>query len=113
MADAQQCEVAIAALANRLAGPGDQRAHGLDRTVSARVTDLGLTFHGHLHDGVLDAITSSDGPDDAGAAIRLVLTSDDLVALAAGDLSLGSAWLSGRVKVHASFADLLRLRSMI
>lgn len=113
MADAQECEVAIAALASRLAGPGDQRAHGLDRSVSAHVTDLSRTFRGHLHDGVLDDITSSDGADDAGAEIRLVLTSDDLVALAAGGLSLGSAWLSGRVKVHASFADLLRLRSII
>ena len=113
MANAQECEVAIAALANRLAGPGDRRADGLDRSVSAQVTDLGYTFRGHLHDGVLDDITSSVSADEAAAAIRLVLTSDDLVALAAGDLSLGSAWLSGRVKVHASFADLLRLRSMI
>jgi hypothetical protein len=113
VANAQECESAIAALASRLAGPGDRRAHGLDRSVSAQVTDLARTFRGHLHDGVLDDITSSEGTDDTGAAIRLVLTSDDLVALAAGDLSLGSAWLSGRIKVHASFADLLRLRSMI
>jgi hypothetical protein len=113
VANAHECEVAIAALAKRLAGPGDRRAEGLDRSVSAEVTDLGRTFRGHLHDGVLDDITSDAGTGEIAAAIRLVLSSDDLVALAAGDLSLGSAWLSGRVKVHASFADLLRLRSMI
>jgi hypothetical protein len=113
VANAQECEVAITALAGRLAGPGDQRAAGLDRTVSVQVTDLDHTFRGHLHDGLLDDITSTPGTDGAGAAIRLVLTSDDLVALAAGELSLGSAWLSGRVKVHASFVDLLRLRAMI
>src|SRR5450631_4691907 len=113
MASPDECKAAIAQLAARLAGPGDRRADGLDRSVSAQVTDLGYTFRGHLHDGVLDDITSSASADESPAAIRLVLTSDDLVALAAGDLSLGSAWLSGRVKVHASFADLLRLRSMI
>ena len=36
-----------------------------------------------------------------------------LVSLANGGLSLGSAWLSGRVKVLASLPDLLRLRTMI
>ena len=110
MANAQECEVAIAALANRLAGPGDRRADGLDRSVSAQVTDLGRTFRGHLHDGVLDDITTDEGPP---AQIRLVLDSDDLVSLANGELSLGSAWLSGRVKVLASLPDLLRLRTMI
>lgn len=110
MASPEECKAAIAQLAARLAGPGDQRANGLDRCVSAEVTDLGITFRGHLHDGVLDDITTDQG---AVGQIRLILTSDDLVSLATGELSLGSSWLSGRIKLHASLPDLLRLRSMI
>jgi hypothetical protein len=110
VASAEECKAAIAQLAARLAGPGDRRAEGLDRAVSAEVTDLDVVFRGHLHDGVLDDITTADGPS---ADIRLVLTSDDLVLLAAGELALGSAWLSGRVKLKASLADMLRLRTMI
>jgi hypothetical protein len=110
MADLDQCRTAIAALASRLGGPGENRADGLDRTVSARILDLGVMFRGHLHDGVLDDIvTDEQGP---AAAIRLELSSADLLLLAAGDLSIGSAWLSGRVKIHASLSDLLRLRSL-
>ena len=110
MANPDECKVAIGQLAARLAGPGDRRADGLDRSVSAEVTDLNVVFRGHLHDGVLDDITTDEGPP---AQIRLVLDSDDLVSLANGELSLGSAWLSGRVKLQASLPDLLRLRTMI
>ncbi len=109
MADLDKCRSAIVALAARLGAPDDHRADGLDRTVSAHVTDLGVTFHGHLHDGVLDDIVT-DSPTSA--KIRLDLSSDDLLLLADGQLSLGSAWLSGRVKIHASLSDLLRLRSL-
>lgn len=110
MASPDECKAAIAQLAARLAGPGDRRADGLDRSVSAEVTDLGVVFRGHLHDGVLDEITTDEGPP---AQIRLILSSDDLVLLAGGELSLGSAWLSGRVKLQASLTDMLRLRTMI
>ncbi|HEY5201894.1 MAG TPA: hypothetical protein VIJ31_13410 [Acidothermaceae bacterium] len=110
MASPEECKAAIAQLAARLAGPGDRRANGLDRSVSAEVTDLGVVFRGHLHDGVLDEITTYEGPP---AQIRLILSSDDLVLLAVGELSLGSAWLSGRVKLQASLTDMLRLRTMI
>jgi hypothetical protein len=115
MADLDECRTAIAALAARLGTPGENRADGLDRSVSARVTDLGVTFRGHLHDGVLDDIvtdTSGEEPGVAPAKIRLELSSADLLLLSAGELSLGTAWISGRVKIHATLADLLRLRSL-
>jgi hypothetical protein len=113
VADADECSIAIAKLAERLRGPDGQRAQGFDRTVSAHITDLGLLFHARLHDGVLDDITAVDAGEGPQAQVRLVMSSDDLLALAAGELSLGSAWLAGRVKVHASFPDLLRLRTML
>jgi hypothetical protein len=65
-----------------------------------------------MHDGVLDDIRQA-GDDDGPAQIRLSMTSDDLLALAGGEVSLSSAWLSGRLKVQASFPDMLRLRSML
>jgi hypothetical protein len=116
VADLDECRTAIAALAARLGSPGENRADGLDRTVSAKVLDLGVTFRGHLHDGVLDDIvtdeTAAAGSDAPAAKIRLELASADLLALADGSLSLGHAWLSGRVKIHASLSDLLKLRSL-
>jgi hypothetical protein len=110
VASPDECRAAIGQLAARLAGPGDKRADGLDRSVSAAVTDLDIVFRGHLHDGVLDDVTTDDGPP---AQIRLTLTSDDLVLIAGGELSLGSAFMSGRMKLHASLPDMLRLRTLI
>jgi len=110
MATPDECQAAIAQLATRLGRSAGDGAGGLDRTVSATITDLGLVFNGRLHDGVLDGITTDDAPQ---AQIRLAMSSDDLVLLAAGELSLGPAWMSGRVKVQASFPDLLRLRTML
>jgi hypothetical protein len=109
MATAEQCAAAVRRLAEQFRGSQPQRARGFDRTVSAEITDLGLVYRGHLHDGELEDITSDVGPR---ADIRLTMSSDDLLALADGELALGPAWLSGRVKVRASFADLLRLRAM-
>jgi len=114
MASVDECRTAIAALAAKLGG--DQRASGFDRTVSAEVTDLGLTFYGHLTAGKIDDITAHTAQEVAAkepAQIRLAMTGDDLVALAAGQLSLATSWLNGRVKVLASLPDLLRLRSMM
>lgn len=78
--------------------------------MSARVTDLDVVFRGHLHDGLLDDVTTDEGSP---AQIRLTLTSDDLVLIAGGELSLGSALMSGRMKLHASLPDMLRLRTLI
>jgi hypothetical protein len=53
------------------------------------------------------------GSDDEGQAdVRITMTSDQLLALAAGDDDFLHAWLRGRVTVSASMRDLLRLRSL-
>jgi alkyl sulfatase BDS1-like metallo-beta-lactamase superfamily hydrolase len=111
VATPDQCRTAIVQLAQRFGDTQGNRANGLDRTVSAEIVDAGLRFRGRLHDGVLDDL--SEDTTDSQAQIRLTMGSEDLLALAAGELSLGSAWLAGRVKVHASFPDMLRLRSML
>jgi len=112
MATMEQCEAALTDLAARLRRVDeDQRTrHSFDRSLSATVPDLGVTFSGELQDGHLLDITTEPAP---WAQIRLTASSDDLVALTAGDLSFGQAWLSGRVKVEGGVRDLLKLRSML
>ncbi len=112
MATVEECDRAINALAARFGSDSGDRSGGLDRSVSATITDLGLRYRGHMHDGVLDDIQESTD-DEGQAQIRLTMSSEDLLALAGGEVSLGAAWLSGRLKVQASFPDMLRLRAMM
>lgn len=109
MATIEECRAALeklaAGIARRTGGQGD-----LDRSVSCRISDLGTGFHAQLADGQLRDITDGENDD---AQITLTTSSDDLVALTNGGLSFTSAWGSGRLKVDASFMDLLKLRSML
>jgi putative sterol carrier protein len=109
MATVEDCYQAVGRLASRFGDMDDaSRRKVLDRTISCRLTDLGLTLTGHLHDGGIDDITAEPAPK---AQIRLTMASDDLVALADGQLDFLRAWTGGRVKVEASVFDLLRLKS--
>jgi putative sterol carrier protein len=40
------------------------------------------------------------------------MTSDDLLKLVSGELAMGSAWATGRVKIDANVFDLIKLRSV-
>ncbi len=116
MASLQECEAALQNLAARLAAvdPDLRRKHAVDRTVSCRVPDLAVVFHVRLTDGsVVDMQCRPEHDGAAQAQVRLAATSDDLVALVAGDLSLPAAWATGRLTVEASVLDLLRLRSLL
>ena len=62
-------------------------------------------------DGTLHDITTEPAP--VKAQISLQATSDDLVALVDGDLNFASSWARGRVKLEASFKDLLTLRKLV
>ncbi|HSV65810.1 MAG TPA: SCP2 sterol-binding domain-containing protein [Mycobacteriales bacterium] len=112
MASVEECEKALQELAGKLAGSSgtDLRNKIEDRSVSCELRDLKMIFLGHLRDGGLRDIRQVDNPK---AQIRLAMSSDDLIALTRGDLHLASAWATGRVKVHASVLDLLKLRSLI
>lgn len=116
MASVQECRAAIGRLADRLAevSPDDRREHLVDRTVSCRISDLDVTFRMRLsQDGLHDIHLAEPAADDPPAQVRITLGGDDLVALAEERLDLARAWLSGRVKVHASLGDLLRLRRLL
>jgi predicted lipid carrier protein YhbT len=112
MATLDQCRAALQQLAERLGGvdADSKRAHALDRTISCHVTDLGVTFSGELRDGHIQSMTTEPAPK---AQIRLTTTSDDLIALTDGSLSITTAWTRGRLKIDASMFDLLKIRSLL
>lgn len=108
MASEEECRAAIQSFADRM-GADHPGQGALERTLSCAVPDLGLTFAGRLRGGGLQDISTAPAPQ---AQIRLTVGSDDLVALSRGELSAGSAWSQGRLRVEAGFLDLTRLRSM-
>jgi Alkyl sulfatase C-terminal len=112
MATKKDCEAALRGLAERLESVDDslKKRHAPDRTVSCRVPDLETTWFARLHDGSLCDITNHPVED---AQIRLTVSSDDLLAVAAGDLPFASAWAAGRLKIEASVLDMIRLRSLL
>ena len=63
-----------------------------------------------LHEGCL--LDFSSKPTDE-AQIRLTVSSDDLLAVTAGELPFASAWAAGRLKIEASVLDMIRLRSLL
>jgi alkyl sulfatase BDS1-like metallo-beta-lactamase superfamily hydrolase len=110
MASIEQCESALHSLAEQLAANADARKKAdLDRSLSCSITDLGVVFGARLRNGSLQDIHQVE---DAGAQVRLSTSSDDLVAMVDGELSMAKAWAAGRVKIEASIFDLLRLKSV-
>jgi predicted lipid carrier protein YhbT len=114
MATADECRAALESLIARLSqlDASDREAHLADRTLSCRVTDLGLTFVTKLSPDGASVITEAvDGT--ARAQVRFTASSGDVVAIAADPGSFARAWLAGRLKVEGSLFDLLRLRKLI
>jgi len=111
MATVQQCRAALDEVAARmLANPEAARKVDLDRSLACHIRDLDVYFHGRLAQGTILDLTDGDDPK---AAIRLTVAGDDLLALVRGDLNFARAWASGRLSVHASFRDLLKLRKLM
>ena len=112
MATIDQCLTALRGILGDLAS--NPAAAGLDRSLSCRLTDLDQVVVGRLSTGAVhDLQVLPDGPEVPRADIRLTMTSDDLVALTAGELSFASAWATGRVKLEAGLRDMLRLRKLL
>jgi putative sterol carrier protein len=82
----------------------------LDRPLACTITDLGVAFHGRITGGRMVGLTDGDDPD---AKIRLIASSDDLVALIDGNLDLLKAFTSGRIGIRANPFDMLKLRKLI
>ena len=113
MATVEACRIALDDLSALLAAvdPELRARHVPPRTVVCRLSDLDHAFVGSIGpDGLhnlRDCVASEQQAD-----VRVTMTSDELVALASGDEDFLHGWLRGRIQVHASMRDLLRLRSL-
>ena len=114
MATKDECAAALDRLAAKMGGLDDERRakNGFDRTVSCTVPDLGIAFHGRMKDARLTDVVEHPATAVPNAQIKLTIPSDDLPALVDGRLNFIQAWTSGRIKVSASFGDLLKLRKI-
>lgn len=116
MATLQECEQALSGLSQRFADvdPEVRRKYAVARTVACRVPDLDVVFLARVdEDGVSDLRTVADGADTGDAQVKLVTSSDDLLALIDGRLTVPTAWATGKLRIDASVFDLLRLRSLL
>jgi predicted lipid carrier protein YhbT len=106
-------EQAVQALLERLAevDPDVRRKYALERTVACRVRDLDIVFLGSFdEEGTLRELTTAERGD---GQVKLSASSDDLIALIEGRLSVPTAWATGKLKIDASMLDLLKLRSLL
>lgn len=114
MATAEECRTALEGLIGRIAemDAKDRSAHLLDRTLSCRVPDLGVTYVTRIGSQGADAVTvAADGAKPA--QVRFTADSDAVVAIAADPRSFLRAWVSGKLKVQGSVLDLLHLRRLM
>ena len=114
MATAEECRAALESLTGRISNMDakDRAAHLIDRTLSCRVPDLGLTFVTRLGpDGAEPIQQASNGMPQA--QVRFIADSDVVVAIAGDPGSFMRAWLSGKLKVQGSVFDLLHLRKLM
>jgi hypothetical protein len=114
MATADECRVALESLTSRISEMDEQvrQAKLIDRTLSCRVSDLGVTYLTRLGPHGADPVKEAD-PGSLAAQIRFTAKSDDVVAVAKDPGSFARAWLSGKLKVEGSFLDLLHLRRLL
>jgi predicted lipid carrier protein YhbT len=114
MATAEECRKALESLTGRIAemDARDRAAHLLDRTLSCRVPDLGVTFLTRLSTAGADSVRLAE-PGAPSAQVRFTADSDVVVAIAADPGTFMRAWLTGKLKVQGSVFDLLHLRKLM
>lgn len=114
MASEAACDEALLGLVAMLdAVDPDLRAkYVMDRTVSCRVSDLGCSWSARVCDEGLVDLKQVEA-DDSRAQVRLTVTSDDLLALIEGRLTVPMAVATGRLRVQANPLDLLRLGALL
>ena len=114
MATVEECRTALEGLTGRIANMDakDREAHLLDRTLSCRVPDLGLTFVTRLGPDGAEPVKVADS-DTPQAQVRFTADSNTVLAIAGDPGTFMRAWLSGRLKVQGSVFDLLHLRKLM
>ena len=114
MPTAEECRAALESLTGRIAemDAKDRQAHLVDRTLSCRVPDLGLTFVTRLGpDGAEPIKVAGNGTPQA--QVRFTANSDTVIAISDDPGSFIRAWVSGKLKVQGSVFDLLHLRKLM
>jgi predicted lipid carrier protein YhbT len=114
MATAEECRKALESLTARISqmNPQDRATQLADRTLSCKVSDLGMIFLTRLGPAGADPVREATAAD-AAAQIRFTASSDDVVAIAADPGIFARAWLTGRLKVEGNLLDLLQLRKLM
>ena len=113
MASIEQSRTALAGLIDQMDGVDHSaRSKKLpDRTIELVLLDLDAHFSGHWRGGELCEL--AEGRCESKPNVHISMSSDDLIALTEGRLSFAHAWATGRVRLDASFRDLLRLRKLL
>ncbi len=114
MASKEEVEARLGELIDRL-GQNEEAARAIGRSLpdprilELHVTDLDLRYWTELAEGRLGVLEKGEQEE---AHIRISTSSDDLVSFVEGGSSLFSAYVSGRIRIEASFSDLLKLRKL-
>ena len=114
MATKRQVETKLRELIRRLGETEEGMAALADALPEARVIvvhlrDLDETFWTELSAGKMGKLHAGT---PAHADMRLEAESDDLIEVLDGRRSMFSSYVAGRMKVEASFADIMRLRKL-
>jgi hypothetical protein len=112
VATVEEVEEVLGDLLSRL-GAVDQNTRAImpnRRTIEARCPDLDYVRHAEWRNGDLVLL---DEPLDRRPDIRISVRSDDLLAIARGELPFGRAYAANKVRLDASMTDLLRLRAVL
>jgi SCP-2 sterol transfer family len=96
----EQAEEGVTALSEALPEP---------RVIEVFLPDLEETYWTRLNGGKMEALHHGT-PDRSD--MRIEAHSDDLIDVIDGRRSMFSSYVAGRVKVEASFADIMRLRRL-
>jgi hypothetical protein len=114
MATAEECRHALESLTTRISNmdPDTRANHLVDRTLSCRIPDLGITFFTRMGAHGADPVREADGQTQP-AQVRFTANSDVVVSITDDPGSFARAWLTGRLKVEGNIFDLLRLRGLM
>jgi hypothetical protein len=114
MATQEQCRKALESLTGRLSNPDVMaRASRLgEKTLSCRVTDLGVTFVTKLGSQGPEPVTEATAKTPP-AQLRVFASSDEIVAVADNPAKFAGAWITGRLRVEGSIKDILQLRMLL
>lgn len=109
MATAEEVRAAVGRLAERIEGSAAKADAVPERSIVCVIPDLNTSFAGRFEDSRL--VDLRETPETE-ADVRLTAKSDDLVALIDGRLGAMYAFLTGKVRIDASAADMLLIRKL-